>query len=198
MADAAALALDYPAICSTSSTLSYCCAVRNPEPQLRCGLQMTVGRRSETLKSASRDGAAPPEGGSGRTLAAWRQARGFRPPPLATHSCAGRPTFSALPGRSAHTCTFGDLWPPALAATHGCAGRSTFSALPGRPELTAHWNICLCYIRYFDLRIAAAQLHSPMQPACSCPLIHLQGRHPSPCHAIRACPRTIEITLQAP
>ncbi len=159
----AALALDYPAICSTSSTLSPCCAVRNPEPQLRCGLQMTVGRRSETLKSASRDGAAPPEGGSGRTLAAWRQARGFRPPPLATHGCAGRPTFSALPGRSAHEspCTFGDVWPPALAATHGCAGRPTFSALPGRPEVTAHWNIWLCYIRYFDLRtLPAAQPHA--------------------------------------
>ena len=61
---------------------------------------MTVSRRSETLKSAIRDGAAPLDSATGRGVAAWRQERGFRPPPLtASHGCAGRPTFSTIPSR---------------------------------------------------------------------------------------------------
>lgn len=62
--------------------------------------QMTVGRRSEVPKALSREGSSLQELGAGRGVVAWRAARGFKPPPLAaTHGCAGRPTFTALPGR---------------------------------------------------------------------------------------------------
>ena len=70
---------------------------------------MTVGRRSEVPKAPSREGTSLAEPGAGRSLAAWRAARGFRPWPLTVdHGCPGRPTFTPLPGRcrtagAAHT-----------------------------------------------------------------------------------------------
>jgi hypothetical protein len=68
--------------------------------QLGMVVQMTVGRRSEVPKAPSREGSSLAEPGAGRGLAAWRAARGFKPPPLAgTHGCVGRPTFTPLPGR---------------------------------------------------------------------------------------------------
>jgi hypothetical protein len=61
---------------------------------------MTVGRRSEVPKAPSREGSSLTEPGAGRSLAAWRAARGFRPWPLTVdHGCPGRPVFTPLPGR---------------------------------------------------------------------------------------------------
>jgi hypothetical protein len=68
-------------------------------PMQQYYLQMTVGRRSEVPKTPSREGSSLAEPGAGRSLAAWRAARGFRPWPLTVdHGCPGRQTFVPLPG----------------------------------------------------------------------------------------------------